>query len=120
LKTIATASGASGEDELLAVFEREFFPIYPATAKVQSWDIYACVRQVLAVLDPIEESLPESILRQWDLISEDEALRGIHLAENRVERDRAARRLTYDEAIGLQWALVSRRFSTLSESGPSA
>ncbi|HET7664633.1 MAG TPA: ATP-dependent DNA helicase RecG, partial [Mycobacterium sp.] len=116
----AIAAGSSGEDELLASFEREFFPIYPATAKVQSWDIYACVRQVLAVLDPIEEPLPESILRQWDLISEDEALRGIHLAENRVERDRAAERLTYDEAVGLQWALVVRRYSTLSESGPSA
>jgi ATP-dependent DNA helicase RecG len=120
LKTIATASGATGEDELLAVFEREFFPIYPASAKVQSWDIYACVRQVLDVLDPIAEPLPESILEQRNLISEDEALRSIHLAENAVERDRARERLTFDEAIGLQWALVARRYSELSESGPSA
>ncbi len=44
------------EDDLLAAFERDFFPIYPASAKVQSWDIYACVRQVLAVLDPIDGS----------------------------------------------------------------
>ncbi|MCW2564572.1 MAG: ATP-dependent helicase RecG, partial [Mycobacterium sp.] len=58
LKTIASMSGAT-DDELLSVFEREFFPIYPANAKVQSWDIYACVRQVLAVLDPIDEPLPE-------------------------------------------------------------
>ena len=42
LKTIAAASGATG-DELLSAFEQEFFPIYPASAKVQSWDIYACV-----------------------------------------------------------------------------
>ena len=54
LQTIAAASGATG-DELLSVFEREFFPIYPANKKVQSWDIYACVRQVLDVLDPIDE-----------------------------------------------------------------
>ena len=84
LKTIASTSGAT-DDELLSVFEREFFPIYPANAKVQSWDIYACVRQVLDVLDPIDEPLPESILRQRNLISEDEALRAIHLAENTAE-----------------------------------
>jgi ATP-dependent DNA helicase RecG len=120
LKTIATASGATGEEELLSVFEREFFPIYPASAKVQSWDIYACVRQVLDVLDPIEEPLPESILGQRNLISEDEALRAIHLAENGAELDRARERLTFDEAIGLQWALVARRYGELSESGPSA
>jgi ATP-dependent DNA helicase RecG len=87
---------------------------------VQSWDIYACVRQVLDVLDPIEEPLPESVLRQRNLISEDQALRAIHLAENAADRDRARDRLTFDEAIGLQWALVARRYSELSESGPPA
>jgi ATP-dependent DNA helicase RecG len=117
LKTIADSSGATGDD-LLAVFEREFFPIYPASAKVQSWDIYACVRQVLDVLDPVEDPLPESFLRQRNLISEDEALRAIHLAENAVQRDRAVDRLTIDEAIGLQWGLVARRYGELSETGP--
>ncbi len=119
LKTIATTSGATDE-ELLSVFERAFFPIYPANAKVQSWDIYACVRQVLDVLDPIEEPLPESFVRQRNLISEDEALRTIHLAENELERDRARDRLTIDEAVGLQWGLVARRYGELSETGPVA
>jgi len=119
LKTIAATSGATG-DELLAVFERDFFPIYPANKKVQSWDIYACVRQVLDVLDPIDETLPEPILQQRNLITEDEALRAIHLAENTTERERAQARLTFDEAVGLQWALVGRRHGELSESGPAA
>ena len=119
LKTIASTSGAT-DDELLSVFEREFFPIYPANKKMQSWDIYACVRQVLDVLDPIDEPLPESILQQRNLISEDEALRAIHLAENTAERERAQARLTFDEAVGLQWALVGRRYGELSESGPVA
>lgn len=119
LKTIATASGAVGDD-VLSAFEREFFPIYPANKKLQSWDIYACVRQVLDVLDPIAEPLPESLLHQHDLITEDQAIRAIHIAENKVEREQAQRRLTYDEAIGLQWALVKRRYSDVSESGPVA
>jgi ATP-dependent DNA helicase RecG len=117
LKTIAEAEG--GEFDL-SIFERDSFPIYPASAKVQSWDIYACVRQVLDVLDPIEDPLPESILRQRNLISEDEALRAIHLAENEAERRRARVRLTFDEAAGLQWALVARRYGELSEAGPVA
>jgi ATP-dependent DNA helicase RecG len=119
MKAIAEASGATGDD-LLAAFQRDFFPIYPAHSKLQTWDIYACVRQVLDVLDPIVEPLPEPFLRQHDLVSEDQALRAIHTAETAAERDAAVARLTFDEAIGLQWALVNRRHSELSESGPVA
>ena len=46
-------------------------------------------------------------MREHNLISEDEALRAIHLAETAAERERAVERLTYDEAVGLQWALVA-------------
>ena len=119
LKTIAESSGATGE-ELLSAFERDFFPIYPASAKVQSWDIYAWVRQVLDVLDPIDDPLPESFVQQRNLIAEDDALRTIHLAEKEAERERARERLTIDEAVGLQWGLVARRYGELSEAGPPA
>jgi ATP-dependent DNA helicase RecG len=119
LKAIAEASGATGDD-LLSAFERDFFPIYPANKKVQTWEIYACVQQVLDVLDPIPEPLPEPFLRRHGLIAEDQALRAIHTAERSAERDAAIARLTYDEALGLQWALADRRHGELSESGPVA
>ncbi|MCK0175042.1 ATP-dependent DNA helicase RecG [Mycolicibacterium sp. F2034L] len=119
LKTIASSSNATGDD-LLAAFEKEFFPIYPAAAKVQSWDIYACVRQVLDVLDPVSETLPESFVREHGLMSEDAALRAIHLAENTRQRDAARERLTFDEAVGMQWGLVSRRHGELTQTGPQA
>lgn len=120
LKTIAeTAKDPTGEFDISA-FERDFFPIYPASAKLQSWDIYACVRQVLAVLDPIPEQLPESAVHQRDLVSKDAALRAIHSAESQDERDRARQRLTFDEAVGLQWALAQRRNGDLADSGPPA
>ncbi len=120
LAKIAEASQAASGEILLSAFERDFFPIYPASAKVQSWDIYACVRQVLDMLDPIDDPMPKSFVQQESLISEDEALRAIHLAETESERERARERLTYDEAVGLQWALVARRYGDLSETGPSA
>ena len=118
LKAIAEASGATGDD-LLDAFARDFFPIYPANKKVQTWEIYACVRQVLNVLDPVPDPLPESFVRQHGLISEDQAIRAIHTAERAADRDAAAARLTFDEAIGLQWALAARRHGELSESGPA-
>ena len=120
LAKIAETSRKTDGELLLSAFERDYFPIYPASAKVQSWDVYACVRHVLDVLDPIEDPLPKSVLRQWNLVSEDEALRAIHLAEREEDRERARERLAFDEAVGLQWALVERRHSELSETGPPA
>ena len=100
LAKIAETSRDGGGELLLEGFERDFFPIYPASAKMQSWDIYACVRQVLDVLDPVADPLPESVLQSENLMSEDEALRAIHLSENEAERDRARERLAFDEAVG--------------------
>lgn len=120
LKTIAASAQDQGGDLDMSPFERDFFPIYAAKAKLQSWDIYACVRQVLNVLDPIPDPLPESVVHQRHLVSTDTALRAIHLAEKDDERDRARQRLTFDEAVGLQWALAKRRHGGLAESGPPA
>lgn len=120
LKSIADASDATTGEELADAFQHHFFPIYPASAKLQSWNIFATVRQVLDVLDPVPDPLPPELRERLDLIPEDEALRAIHLSEDERERRRARERLTFDEAVGLQWALVARRHGELSESGPSA
>jgi ATP-dependent DNA helicase RecG len=120
LRMIAEASQAVSGEVLQEAFERNFFPIYPASTKLQSWDIFNCVRQVLEVLDPVPDPLPETLCAKHHLASEDEALRAIHLAEDNAERKRARDRLTFDEAVGLQWALVDRRHSELARSGPAA
>jgi ATP-dependent DNA helicase RecG len=120
LRNIAEASQAISGEVLQEEFERSFFPIYPASTKLQSWDIFSCVRQVLDMLDPVPDPLPDAVLAEHGLVSEDRALRAIHLAEDDAERRRARERLTFDEAVGLQWALVSRRHGELSQSGPAA
>ena len=120
LSKVAQASNAVSSEEVTSAFVGHFFAIYPASTKMQSWDIFACVRQVLDVLDPVEDPLPAELRAELGLISEDEALRAIHVSENDRERLRARERLTFDEAVGLQWALVERRHGTLSESGPAA
>ena len=120
LKSIANASQSTSGEVQMSAFERAFFPIYPASTKLQSWDIFACVRQVLDVLDPVDDPVPADLRAELGLIPEDQALRAIHLAEDEAERRRARERLTFDEAVGLQWALVARRHGELSESGPPA
>jgi ATP-dependent DNA helicase RecG len=120
LKSLAATSTDADGGLDISVFDRDSVPIYPASAKLQSWDIYACVRQVLAVLDSVPDPLPESVVRQRDLVSEDEALRAVHLSEDAEERERALERLRFDEAVGLQWALAERRNGELSETGPPA
>ncbi|ORB86242.1 ATP-dependent DNA helicase RecG [Mycobacterium kansasii] len=120
LKSIADASKAISGEVAMEEFERRFFPIYPASTKVQSWDIFKCVRQVLEVLDPVDDPLPPEVRTEHGLVCEDEALRAIHLAEDEADRRRARERLTFDEAVGLQWALVARRHGELSASGPPA
>ena len=120
LKMIAEASRAVSGQVLQQEFERTFFPIYPASTKLQSWDIFRCVRQVLEVLDPVADPLPGELCAAHHLASEDEALRAIHLAEKEPDRRRARERLAFDEAVGLQWALVGRRHGELAQSGPVA
>jgi ATP-dependent DNA helicase RecG len=120
LKMIADASQAMSGQVLQQEFERNFYPIYPASTKLQSWDIFRCVRQVLEVLDPVPDPLPEQLCAAHHLASEDESLRAIHLAEKEADRRRARERLAFDEAVGLQWALVGRRHGELAQSGPVA
>jgi ATP-dependent DNA helicase RecG len=120
LKTIADTSTSPSGELTMSAFERDFFPIYPASSKLQSWDIYACVQQVLAVLDPIADPLPKAVVDHRGLIAEGTALHDIHIAEREPEREAARERLRFDEAVGMQWALAQRRHGELGESGPPA
>ncbi|MVU76492.1 ATP-dependent DNA helicase RecG [Nocardia sp. ET3-3] len=105
-----SAKGAGGID--MSFFEREFIPVYPSTAKVQSWTILRCVRQVLDQLDPLEEPLPQELCAEHDLLPVSDALRLIHLPERKSDIEAARNRLRFDEAMALQLVLAERRHQT--------
>lgn len=102
-----SAKGAGGVD--MSFFDREFIPVYPATAKVQSWEILACVRQVLDQLDPLADPLPAEVRGERELMPVGDALRLIHLPERTADIERARERLRFDEALALQLVLAERR-----------
>ncbi|MGH3955116.1 MAG: ATP-dependent DNA helicase RecG [Mycobacterium sp.] len=113
------AGTARDASTAISAFERNVFPIYPATKNLESWDVYRCIDQVLAQLDPVPEALPEAVLAEHNLMSLDEALRKIHMSEDATEQKQARRRLAFDEALGLQLALAIRRSSDIGSAGPS-
>lgn len=102
-----SAKGAGGVD--VSFFEREFIPVYPATAKVQSWDLLRCIRQVLDQLDPIDDPLPQELRAEHSLMPVEDALRLIHLPESKSDIEEARGRLRFDEALALQLVLAERR-----------
>lgn len=102
-----SAKGAGGVD--MSFFDREFIPVYPATAKVQSWEILACVRQILDQLDPLADPLPAEVRDERELMPVGAALRLIHLPERTSDIERARERLRFDEALALQLVLAERR-----------
>ncbi|WP_067571646.1 ATP-dependent DNA helicase RecG [Nocardia acidivorans] len=113
-----SAKGAGGVD--ISFFEREFIPVYPATAKVQSWDLLRCVRQILDQLDPIDDPLPEELRTEHSLMPVSDALRLIHLPDSKLDIDRARGRLRFDEALALQLVLAERRHRTEGRTAKSS
>jgi ATP-dependent DNA helicase RecG len=84
-------------------------PIYPAAAGLPSWVIARSMEQVLAMLDPVPESLPVEVLARLGLMELDSALRRIHRPGDLTEWETAKRRLKFDEAFGVQLVLAQRR-----------
>jgi ATP-dependent DNA helicase RecG len=107
---LPTAAAASGQTaEYAAGYAAELIPVYPASAKISSWQIARSVRTVLDTLDPAEDPLPETLRAKHELTTLTEAIYGVHRPENADDYRKARRRLKWDEAFVLQAALAQRR-----------
>ena len=84
-------------------------PVYPATAKLASWNIAKAVATVLDTVEVGDDPLPEELRRRHGLVGLAEALRLVHRPRDRADVARARTRLVWDEAFTLQVALAQRR-----------
>ena len=100
-------SGLSAE--FAAEYATELIPVYPASAKISSWQIARAVRMVLDTLDVGEDPLPDDLRDQHGLCGLAEAIRAIHQPMDDADWRQARRRLQWDEAFVLQAALAQRR-----------
>jgi ATP-dependent DNA helicase RecG len=95
--------------ELAADYASEIIPVYPASAKLSSWQIAKAIRVILDTLDPSEDPLPEDVRQKYRLWPHEMAIRLIHQPQERADVEHARKRLKWDEAFVMQTALAQRR-----------
>lgn len=85
----------------------DIVPIYSQNKKITTKVIKNCVKNVLSEIKAIPEYLPDYIIKRYNLMSLDEALRAIHFPKNGDELQRARDRLIFDELFILQLSLLT-------------
>ena len=88
-------------------------PIYPQSDKtgLSTWEIAGWVEDALKRCEPrgIADPVPADVRQRLGLIGRHEALKSIHLPESMGEKERARRRLAFDELLRVQTVLVMRK-----------
>ncbi|PJM92408.1 ATP-dependent DNA helicase RecG [Streptomyces sp. CB01373] len=99
-----------GEDgEAVESWAGALIPLYPATAKLESWKIGKAVQTVLPSAQEALDPLPESLRAGRGLVTLPEALLKVHRPHTKADIADAHARLKWDEAFVLQVALARRR-----------
>ncbi|MCL2455901.1 MAG: ATP-dependent DNA helicase RecG [Micrococcales bacterium] len=86
-------------------------PVYPASSKINAFDVAKAVATVLGPLHAgeIDDPLPERVRAAGDLLPLVEALRLVHEPRTEADWRRARKRLRFEEAFVLQTELARRR-----------
>ncbi|KES06531.1 ATP-dependent DNA helicase RecG [Streptomyces toyocaensis] len=95
--------------ETVETWAGALIPIYPATAKMESWKIGKALQTVLPSAQEALDPLPDSLRAGRGLLPLPEALLKIHRPHTRADIEEARARLKWDEAFVLQTALARRR-----------
>lgn len=103
-KTFTSASMSSPQIE--RADKAEVHPVYPTTEKLSVKAISNSVRNALALVGKIPETLSDDILKKYDLISLDFATRQIHFPTDEKNVEPARHRLIFDELLTLQLGLL--------------
>ncbi|MFI0086241.1 ATP-dependent DNA helicase RecG [Streptomyces bobili] len=99
----------SDTDETVETWAGALIPIYPATAKLESWKIGKAIQTVLPSAQEAVDPLPDSLREGRGLVPLPEALLKIHRPHTKADIEDARARLKWDEAFVLQVALARRR-----------
>lgn len=103
-KTFTSASMSSPQIE--RADKAEVHPVYPTTEKLSVKAISNSVRNALALVGKIPETLSDDILKKYNLVSLDFATRQIHFPTDEKNIEPARHRLIFDELLTLQLGLL--------------
>ncbi|MEV6114216.1 ATP-dependent DNA helicase RecG [Streptomyces sp. NPDC052109] len=95
-------------DETVEDWAGALIPLYPATAKLESWKIGKAIQTVLPTAQEALDPLPPSLREGRGLLPLPEALLKIHRPHTKADIAGARARLKWDEAFVLQVALARR------------
>ena len=93
------------------VTTRRILPIYPLTAGLSNAALLKAVRQALAICDPPEEILPESVRREYGILPAERAYYAIHEPASMAEAELAKKRLIFEEFFVFSAGLALMRAS---------
>ncbi|WP_328501502.1 ATP-dependent DNA helicase RecG [Streptomyces sp. NBC_00457] len=96
-------------EETVETWAGALIPIYPATAKLESWKIGKAIQTVLPSAQEALDPLPDTLREGRGLVPLPEALLKIHRPHTKADITDARSRLKWDEAFVLQVALARRR-----------
>ncbi|MER7919709.1 MULTISPECIES: ATP-dependent DNA helicase RecG [unclassified Streptomyces] len=98
-------------EEAVETWAGSLIPLYPATAKLESWKIGKAVQTVLPAAQEALDPLPPALREGRGLLPLPEALLKIHRPGTKADIADARARLKWDEAFVLQVALARRRYA---------
>ncbi|MGW4432799.1 ATP-dependent DNA helicase RecG [Streptomyces tendae] len=101
--------GDTEGEETVESWAGALIPLYPATAKLESWKLAKAIQTVLPSAQEAVDPLPGSLREGRGLVSLPEALLKIHRPHTKADIEDARARLKWDEAFVLQVALARRR-----------
>ncbi|MEJ7799509.1 MAG: ATP-dependent DNA helicase RecG [Ilumatobacter sp.] len=88
-------------------------PIYPQSEKAQlnTWELAGWIEEALRRSEErgIADPVPQTVIDRLDLIERGQAFWSIHAPESIREKERARRRLAFDELLRVQLSLVLRK-----------
>ena len=85
----------------------EIRPIYPQNKTITTKIVQSAVQNALNKIDEIPDYLPDYIIKKFNLVSLDTALRNIHFPKDDGDLQNARNRLIFDELFILQLSLLS-------------
>ena len=82
-------------------------PIYPLTFKLSQTTLRQIIENGLnEIEDELEETIPEYLRKQYNLITKNNAIRNIHFPQEFSDFKKARTRLVFEELLGMQLALL--------------
>ena len=92
----------------------KIIPVYSLTSDIKSSLLRNSIDEALKNIDMIPEILPDYIVKKYNLMNYDSAIRKIHFPEKIRDVEKAHRRLVFDEFLSMQLGILKLREENIS------